>query len=162
MSTNTSNSDHPQNDQEYEYSTRNLCSDVSQQPSGSGQSTSSCTETKECLDITRENIRIKQENDDVLKHLLQWKRNNEKPAWSTVAPFCRELKAYWHEWETIEVKEDILYKKHFRNIGNDAEYLFIMPAVLRREVFRQLHDNVTGGHLGRRITYENQEKILLV
>ena len=158
MSTNTSNSDHPQNDQEYEYSTRKLCSDVSQQPSGSGQSTSSCTETKECLDITQENIRIKQENDDVLKHLLQWKRNNEKPAWSTVAPFCRELKAYWHEWETIEVKEDILYKKHFRNIGNDAEYLFIMPAVLRREVFRQLHDNVTGGHLGRRKTYDKIKK----
>lgn len=92
MSTNTTNSVHPQNDQVEEQSTRKLCSEVSQQPSGSDQSTSSCAETKECLDITQENIRIKQQNDDVLKHLLQWKRDHEKPAWSTVAPFCRELK----------------------------------------------------------------------
>ena len=47
------------------------------------------------------------------------------------------------------MKEDILYKKHFRNIGSDVESLLIMPAVLRKEVFHQLHDNVPGGHLGK-------------
>ena len=80
------------------------------------------------------------------------KRDDLKPAWSTVAPLSRELKAYWHEWDTIELKDDILYKKRFRDVGNDAEYLFLMPAVLRKETFRQLHANVTGGHLGRRKT----------
>ena len=69
-----------------------------------------------------------------------------------MTPFCRELKANWHEWFTIEVKDDILYKKRFS--GNDAEYLFLMPAVLRIEVFHQLHASVTGRHLGRRKTYD--------
>ena len=46
MSTNTINFDHPQNDQEYESSIRKSCSAVSEQPSGSGQSTSSYTKTK--------------------------------------------------------------------------------------------------------------------
>ena len=101
---------------------------------------------------------MKQENYAVLKRLLQWKRDDEKPAWSTVALFCRELKAYWHEWETIELKDNILYKKRFRDIGNDAEYLFLMPNVLRREVFHQLHGNITDGHLGKQKSYDKIRK----
>ena len=158
MSTNTTNSDNLQTDQGYKHSTSKLCLEVSQQTGGSGQSTSSCAETEECLDITQENIRMKQENDAVLKHLLQWKRDDEKPARSTVAPFCRVLKAYWHEWETTELKDNILYKKRIRDIGNDAEYLFLMPNILRKEVFHQLHGNITGGHLGRRKTYDKIRK----
>ena len=158
MSTNTTNSDNLQTDQGYKHSTSKLCLEVSQQTGGSGQSTSSCAETEECLDITQENIRMKQENDAVLKHLLQWKIDDEKPAWSTAAPFCRELKAYWHEWETMELKDNILYKKRIRDIDNDAEYLFLMPNILRKEVFHQLHGNITGGHLGRRKTYDKIRK----
>ena len=80
------------------------------------------------------------------------------PPWSTMAPFCRELKAYWHEWDSIELKDGVLYKKHFRDVRNDGEYLFLMPAVLRKEAFHQLHANVTGGHLGRRKTYDKIRK----
>ena len=133
------------------------CFTICQLNSGFGQSTSSCGETGVCLDITQENIRLRQE-DTVLNHLIQWKRDNTKPVWSTVAPLSKELKAYWHEWETIELKDNILYKKRFRDVGNDAEYLFLMPAVLRKEAFRQLHENVTGGHLGRRKTYDKIRK----
>ena len=75
-----------------------------------------------------------------------------------MAPYCRELKAYWHEWDFIELRDDLLFKKRFRDVGNDAKYLFLMPAVLRKEVFRQLHENVTGGHLGRRKTYDKIRK----
>ena len=76
-----------------------------------------------------------------------------------MSPFCRELKAYWHEWDTLEVKDDILYKKRFRDVGNDAEYLFLMLVVFRKEVFHQLQTNVTGGHLGRRKIYDKIRKM---
>ena len=134
------------------------CLNICQLSSGNGQSTSSCGQTNACLDLTQENIRLRQEEDPVLNHLIQWKRDDSKPAWSTVAPLSKELKAYWHEWETIELKQNILYKKRFRDIGNDAEYLFLMPAVLRKEAFRQLHEGLTGGHLGRRKTYNKIRK----
>ncbi|MEW8544975.1 MAG: reverse transcriptase domain-containing protein [Candidatus Thiodiazotropha sp.] len=160
VNTNTSNSDSLQYDQECEHSTsdRKLCLNTSQQSSGSGQSTSSCAETQNCLDITMENIRNHQENDSTLKLMLQWKRSVKKPSWSTVAPYCKELKAYWHEWDTIELKDNMLYKKRLRDIGNDAEYLFLVPEALRKEVFRQLHEYVTAGHLGRRKTYDKIRK----
>ncbi|MCG8078588.1 MAG: DDE-type integrase/transposase/recombinase, partial [Candidatus Thiodiazotropha taylori] len=153
MDTNNTNTGSLQTDQGCLHSTCQLCLKVSQRTGGSGQSTSTCVETEECYDITQENIQTKQEDDDVLKYMLQWKRDDDKPHWSTVAPFCRELKAYWHEWDTIELKDNILYKKRFSDVGNDVEYLLLMPAVLRKEAFRQLHENITGGHLGRRKTY---------
>ena len=155
---NTPNIDTLQSDHRCESSICRSCLNICQLNSGFGQSTSSCGESGVCLDITQENIRLRQEEDTVLNQLIQWKRDNSKPVWSTVAPLSRELKAYWHEWGTLELKDDILYKKRFRDIGNDAEYLFLMPAVLRKEAFRQLHENVTGGHLGRRKTYDKIRK----
>ena len=59
---------------------------------------------------------------------------------------------------TIELKDNILYKQRFKDTVNYAEYLFFMPAVLRKEVFRQLHSNITSGHLGRRKTYDKIRK----
>ncbi|MEW8546534.1 MAG: reverse transcriptase domain-containing protein [Candidatus Thiodiazotropha sp.] len=158
LSANTSNSDCLQADHGCERKSCKLCLNMSQLYGGSGQSTTSCGETEVCLDITQENIRLKQKEDTVLNHLLLWKQDNEKPVWSTVAPLSRELKAYWHDWEMIELKDEILYKKRFRDVGNDAEYLFLMPAVLRKETFRQLHESTTGGHLGRRKTYDKISK----
>ena len=158
MSTNIPNTDNLQNDHGCEHSICKLCLKVSQQNGGFGQSTSSCAETEKCLDVTQENIRLQQENDAVIKYLLQWKRDNDKPVWSTVAPYCRELKTYWHEWDTIVLRDNILYKKRLRDVGNDAEYLILVPVVLRKEVFRQLHESVTAGHLGRKKTYDKIKK----
>ena len=92
MDTSTSNSDSLQSDQGCKQSTCQLCLNVSQQTDGSGQSTSSCGETEKCYFITQENILLKQEDDNVLKHLLQWKRDGDKPGWSTVAPYNENLK----------------------------------------------------------------------
>ena len=93
-----------------------LCLNVSQHLSESDKSSASTSKSVECLDITLENIRDQQEKDATLKLLLQWKRSKEKPHWSAVAPYCRELKAYWHEWDTIELKDNVLYKKDERGM----------------------------------------------
>ena len=53
-------------------------------------------------------------------------------------------------WDTVVLRDNILYKKRLRDDGNDAEYLILVPVVLRKEVFRQLHECVTAGHLGRK------------
>ena len=76
--TNSLNYDKLQADHRCENSICKLRLDVSQLSSGSGQSTSSCGETEVCLDITQENIRLKQEDDTVLNHSLQWKRDDLK------------------------------------------------------------------------------------
>ncbi|MCG8045657.1 MAG: reverse transcriptase domain-containing protein, partial [Candidatus Thiodiazotropha endolucinida] len=109
--TDVSGLDSLHNDRNCGYSTcgRELCLNVTQHLDGSQKSSASCEKSGECLDITQENMRIQQENDSTIKLLLEWKRSNEKPNWSVVAPYCKELKAYWHEWDTIELKENVLY-----------------------------------------------------
>ena len=158
ISTRTTDSDSLQCDQGFSICRERLCFKTSQELSGTGHSTYSCAEAETCLDPTQENIRLRQETDSVLKPLLQWKRDGDKPAWSTVAPYGKELKAYWHTWDTIELRDNILFKKRFWDVGNDAEYLFLVPTALRKEVFQQLHEYVTAGHLGRRKTYDKIKK----
>ena len=80
VSTNTTNSDSLQCDQGYSTCNRKICFNTSQILSGSSESTSSVAEAEVCLDLTQENIRLRQETDSVLKLLLQWKRDGDKPA----------------------------------------------------------------------------------
>ena len=74
---------------------------VSQHLSESDESTASISKSEECLDITLESICDQQEKDATLKLLLQWERSKEKSHCSAVASYCKELKAYWHEWDTM-------------------------------------------------------------
>ena len=95
-------------------------------------------------EICQENIRIEQEKDPSIQPILQWKRNGIKAGWSTVAPHGRELKVYWYQWATIEIKDEILCTKAIRTHGTGAEYLFIIPVSLRKEIFKHLHEYITG------------------
>ena len=69
--TNTTNSDSFQNDHLNSTYNSYVCYNTSSQSDGPDQSTSLSSETVECLDLTQENIRFKQEEDTVLKTLLQ-------------------------------------------------------------------------------------------
>ena len=90
--TNTTNSVNPQTDSGGDHSTCGVYSNTSQQTGESGQSTSFQAERRECLDLTQENIYLEQENDTVLKHLLQWRKQGQRPIWAEVAPFGQEVK----------------------------------------------------------------------
>ena len=103
-----------------------------------------------CPEISKESIRIEQEKDLDIKLILQWKRATVKPAWPTLAPHGKEVKVYWHKWDMIEIKDEILCKKHFRNDGTGADFLYTVPVSLRKGVFQHLHTYITSGHLGRR------------
>ena len=67
---------------------------------------------------------IEQGYDPSLKLILQWKRDTVKPAWPALAPYGKEVEVYWHKWNMIEIKDEILCKKHFRNDGSSADFLY--------------------------------------
>ena len=105
-------------------------------------------------EISMENIRLEQEKDQTLSLLLQWKKAGIKPDWATVSPYCKELKTYWYQWDSLEIQDEILCKKYIRADGSGNDYMYIIPMTLRKECFMQLHAYITGGHLGRKKTYE--------
>ena len=71
-----------------------------------------------CPNISMENIRTEQEKDPTLSLLLQWKRAWVKSDWAIASPYCKELKAYWYQWDTLEIKDEILCKKYIRADGS--------------------------------------------
>ena len=105
-------------------------------------------------EISMENIRLEQEKDQTLSLLLQWKKAGIKPDWATVSPYCKELKTYWYQWDSLEIQDEVLCKKYIRADGSGNDYMYIIPMTLRKECFMQLHAYITGGHLGRKKTYE--------
>ena len=107
-------------------------------------------------EISQESVRIEQAKDPVLQSMLNWKRNGNKPDWSTIALCNRELKVYWYQWDNIEIKDEILCKKQFT--VNGVDYLYIIPTSLRKEVFKHLHEYITGGYLGRNKTYDKLKR----
>ncbi|MCG8077014.1 MAG: hypothetical protein JAY75_12315, partial [Candidatus Thiodiazotropha taylori] len=124
----------------------------------SSKSTISENLSQNIVEISKENIRIEQEKDPTLKLMLQWKRTGDKPDWKTVAPYGKELKVYWYQWEVIDIRDEILCKIHVREDGTGTDYLSIIPPCLRKELFQHLHTYITAGHLGRSKTYEKMRQ----
>lgn len=70
------------------------------------------------------------------------------PAWTEISLINVELKTYWFQWDRLELKDGILYRK-CRDINLNTEVLqVVLPFSLRPEVFQRLHTTPSPGHLG--------------
>lgn len=91
--------------------------------------------------------------DNDLKPIIDWKKRGEsKPKWQEVAPFSSATKSYWAQWESLVLKDDLLYRKWEKPSGKDYQLQLVVPHMLVKKVLRELHDGVSGGHLGIRRT----------
>ena len=59
-----------------------------------------------------------------------------------------DLKTYWGLWESLEVKENLLYYK-WKTLYEKELLLLVAPRHIRSQIFHELHENKTAGHLGR-------------
>ena len=63
----------------------------------------------------------------------------------TRSPACRH---YWVIWDTLEVRDDILYKKFLKRDGTGDHMQLLVPLALKRDILCQMHDSLVSGHLG--------------
>ena len=121
-----------------------------------GESESLGTRSTEVIDIDRltpENISTEQDNDSVVGLIKTWKAQNQKPTWDTIAPAGTELKAYWRQWESLYLVNNVLYRKWENNDRpGEIVHQIVLPTSLRRKVFLLLHAATTAGHLGQQKT----------
>ena len=98
---------------------------------------------------SQEELRAAQREDPDLKPLLQWKEAGEdKPPWQTAAPYSEMTKAYWMQWESLELMDGVLYRLWETPAGDKVVKQLILPKKLRPGVLQQLHCSPTAGHLG--------------
>ena len=99
---------------------------------------------------TPEEIREAQLNDnDIAPILLRKEANENKPEWSIISHNSKTLKAYWGEWDRLEVKNGCLYRKWVSNSGKYHRMQLVVPFVNQQVIIKHNHDNKATAHLGR-------------
>ncbi|CAG2219651.1 unnamed protein product [Mytilus edulis] len=97
------------------------------------------------MDFDLEN---EQENDPVLKIIRDWLVNNLKPIWSEISKFSPIIKYFWNRIESFEIRDGIICRKWESEKGDNVTWQKVIPENLKEGVLKQLHNSVTGGHLG--------------
>jgi hypothetical protein len=59
---------------------------------------------------------------------------------------------YWYLWDSLEITDELLFKKFHRKDGVESYNQFIVPLRLRKEILKNMHDSVISGHLGKKTT----------
>ena len=100
---------------------------------------------------TTDQLRQWQEEDSAIKKVKTWKRSHStRPKWKKVSHEEGDIKALWSQWQSLEVRDGILYRKFQTETKEEPTILYqlVAPKRLRKEIMRHLHDHRTGGHLG--------------
>ena len=93
-------------------------------------------------------ISTAQEQDPDIGPLLSWLNSNDRPPWSTVAPCTETLKCYWAQWDSLHLREGVIYRLWESPAGNIVIWQILFPKKLQREVFSQLDSSLSAGHFG--------------
>ena len=107
------------------------------------------TENGLIKEITKEELRNRQVQDPCIGPIMRWlARSSHRPEWGDLSTESEETKVLWAQWDSLTLREGILYRLWEEINGNDVTLQLIIPKSLRDTVLQQSHDNVTSGHFG--------------
>ena len=76
-----------------------------------------------------------QKQDPDIGPLLSWLNSHGRPPWSTVAPCSETFKYYWAQWDSLRLREGVLYRLWESPTGDRVVWQVLLPQKLQREVF---------------------------
>ena len=118
-------------------------------------SADTCCETLRQVTVLPVALADSQQKDPDLQPILKWMAASPtRPGWREMAATSPVTKAYWTQWDTLQLKDGVLYRAWFNEKGDQQQLLPVLPKALQEEALRQLHDNPAAGHFGRKKTYQ--------
>ncbi|GBN04159.1 hypothetical protein AVEN_119023-1 [Araneus ventricosus] len=72
----------------------------------------------------------------------------DRPPWQEIACECHAIKRYWSLWNSLFLKDGVLYRKWESNDGGYYRRQLILPKSRIQEVLREIHDSTSGRHFG--------------
>jgi hypothetical protein len=101
------------------------------------------------------NVAKIQREDAQLRWIIQLKENHQtRPTWESIALQSESNKHYWSMWDQIELRNNVLCQRYESEDGRSVQVKTVLPQVLHKEMFNQLHAVNTAAHLGSLKTYE--------
>jgi transposase InsO family protein len=98
-------------------------------------------------------LRQWQEEDRPIGLILKLKKeSDQKPPRTRLEGAPTEAKALHGMWESLCVRNGLLYRKLEPLCNRPAKEQLVAPQTIRQTVLRQLHDSRTAGHMGRERT----------
>ncbi|GBM95875.1 Retrovirus-related Pol polyprotein from transposon 412 [Araneus ventricosus] len=83
------------------------------------------------------------------KPILEKKLNSEdRPSWQEIAPESPATKRYWAVWDSLHLKDGVLYRKWESDDESFCRWQLILPKSRIQELLRETLDSVSGGHFG--------------
>ncbi|GFU82851.1 retrovirus-related Pol polyprotein from transposon 17.6 [Trichonephila clavipes] len=96
-----------------------------------------------------ESFRKDQLADPEIKPIIEFKESSdEKPSWQDIAPFHPTTKLYWALWDSLHLRNGVLYRKWESDDGKTFRWQLMLPKTRVSTVLKALHDSPTGGHFG--------------
>lgn len=80
-----------------------------------------------------------QESDALLKEVLVFWRRGSPPTSVEKRRLCKSLMAILRQWDRLLEEEGLLFRRVFRSDGGEEFLQLLLPAALRQETLRQLH-----------------------
>ncbi|GBM70035.1 Retrovirus-related Pol polyprotein from transposon 412 [Araneus ventricosus] len=94
-------------------------------------------------------IQKAQLEDPDIRPILKMKLNSaDRPSWQEIAHESPATKRYWALWDSLHLKDCVLYRKWESDDGNSCRWQLILPKSRIPEVLREIHDSASGGHFG--------------
>lgn len=92
-----------------------------------------------------------QHDDPSIGPILRAKQNSdERPRWEDIGPGSREMKSYWVQWDSLEIRDNLIYRKFVHpKIERLSRMQLLTPRVERKVIWEALHsEQMGGGHYG--------------
>ncbi|GBM75402.1 Transposon Ty3-I Gag-Pol polyprotein, partial [Araneus ventricosus] len=94
-------------------------------------------------------IQKAQLEDPAIKTILEKKlMSADRPSWQEIAPESPAIKRYWALWDSLHLKDGVLYRRWESDDGRSCRWQLILPKSRIPEVLRETHDSASGGHFG--------------
>ncbi len=97
---------------------------------------------------TNEEMKTAQENDADLSLIWRTKHENKKPVYADVSPLSKTTKAYYLEWDRLELRDGLLFRRWESHNGTIVKWQLIIPEKYKDVVLEELHNSKTSAHLG--------------
>ncbi|CAC5378745.1 unnamed protein product [Mytilus coruscus] len=83
-----------------------------------------------------------QSEDEDLKVIIESNKKGGKPDYSVIAMSSL--------WDSLEIYNDILFKRFHKQDGTGEFLQFIVPTSMKKEIMYHMHNTVLSGHLGQK------------